>query len=337
MAYKDRLKVAPSIAITQDGARKTSQLQNEKRNKLIKIRVTAQVDITVAGTGLKNRGSILAALVQAAFVDAGKDVVVADPRLLRFIGECFAPSPLPFTRLSGAGVQAATQVAETFYFFLAAPGTMTPEETYYLEEDVKKRLEVALQSINNPITRLVAGAVTGTITNFSASIQQDCDDLGVRPLDPERAPMLSVLYDEQVEDITGINPDKSIEISVSEYLAGIFIQQENDLGETTGIIQKLALKGDRFSYFGDEKLSMVDLIEHQALDFGGAVTASGAGYLGIYFPKQGRLSNCLHPNEQANLRLMLDVTPVGAGSKLRIGRLKYQRTPTTLKPLSFGI
>ena len=72
MASIDRQKTIPSIVVAatdQDGQRKRTSGENNKRTERYNVTVTGQVDITVAGAGLRNRGSILAALSDVGFID----------------------------------------------------------------------------------------------------------------------------------------------------------------------------------------------------------------------------------------------------------------------------
>src|SRR6266496_4112002 len=130
----DRWKTIPTIVVLAadpDGQRKRTSAENNKRTERYLMTVTGQVDITVAGAGIRNRGSILAALTDVGYIDGGADKYVCDARLARFIGEAMAPSALPAIRLAGAGVQAATLLRETFPVWLASPRSINPNETKY--------------------------------------------------------------------------------------------------------------------------------------------------------------------------------------------------------------
>jgi hypothetical protein len=155
--------VFPDGAIN-DGIRKTTDADNNKRTERYQLRVTGQVDITVAGTGTLNRGSILAALPQIGYSDGGQDRIQLDARLARFIAECMAPSALPATRLAGAGVQAATQLVETVPLFMSAYRTGNPNETKYVEPNKQLQQQVFGVPLKAITQVAEGGALVGTIT-----------------------------------------------------------------------------------------------------------------------------------------------------------------------------
>ena len=133
------------------------------------------MDISVAGAGVRNRGSILAALTDLGYIDGGADKLVLDARLARFIGECMAPSALPATRLAGVGVQVATQLRETIPFWMCSPRSANPNETKYVEPNKQLAQELFVTPLRS-ILRLSGGAPTGTITNLQVAIEQVYDD-----------------------------------------------------------------------------------------------------------------------------------------------------------------
>ena len=95
MSARDIVRMLPLISVANgvgtDGVRQRTQGENNKRTERYQLRVRGQVDITVAGAGLRNRGSILAALTDLGFTDGGQDIVALDARLARFIAEALPP------------------------------------------------------------------------------------------------------------------------------------------------------------------------------------------------------------------------------------------------------
>lgn len=328
MASIDRQKTIPSIVVAAadpDGQRKRTSGENNKRTERYNVTVTGQVDITVAGAGLRNRGSILAALSDVGFIDGGADKVVLDARLARFIGESMAPSALPATRLGGVGVQAATLLRETFPLWLASPRSLNPNDTKYVEANKQLAQEIFVTPLRT-MARLAGGAPTGTITNLTAAIEQVYDDLvGVPPLLTSYVRQIS-------QDVAGANTALKIDLRGNRYIRGIALQQDTDAGEVSDIINNLVLRGDNQAIYGDRAVSYRDLVEHSQEEYGGAVVAQ-LGYLFIDFQRYGRLSSLWNPLQDTNLRLELDVQPStgNTSSKVRVALWEMERTAATLQ------
>jgi hypothetical protein len=328
MASIDRVKTIPSVIVAAsdvDGQRKRTQGENNKRTERYNCTVTGQVDISVAGAGLRNRGSILAAITDVGYIDGGSDKVAVDARLARFIGEAMAPSALPATRLGGVGVQVATQLRETFPLWLATPRGANPNETKYIESNKQLAQEVFLTPLRT-IARLAGGAPTGTITNLQMQVEQIYDDLvGV-------APLLSTYVRQISQDVTGANTALKVDLRGNRYIRGIAIQQDTDQGEVSDIINSLVLRGDNQAILGDRAIPFRNMVEHAQEEQGGAVVAQ-LGYLFIDFMRYGRLTALWNPFQDTNLRLELDVQPsVGnTSSKVRVALWEMERTAVTLQ------
>jgi len=335
MASIDRVKTIPTIVVAAadvDGQRKRTSGENNKRTERYNLTVTGQVDITVAGAGLRNRGSILAAITDLGYIDGGADKVVIDARLARFIGEAMAPSALPATRLGGVGVQAATLLRETVPLWLASPRSINPNDTKYLEPNKQLAQELFITP-QRTIGRLSGGAPTGTITNLQCSIEQVYDDLVATP------PLLSTYVRQISQDVPGANAALKIDLRGNRYIRGIAIQQDTDQGEVADIINNLVLRGDNQAIFGDRAIPFRNLVEHAQEELGGAVVAQ-LGYLFIDFQRYGRLTSLWNPFQDTNLRLELDVQPsVGnTSSKVRVALWEMERTAVTLQgDLPFAI
>jgi hypothetical protein len=329
MASIDRWKTIPSIVVLTadpDGQRKRTSGENNKRTERYLLAVTAQVDITVAGTGLRNRGSVLAALSDVGYIDGGADKYVCDARLSRFIAEAMAPSALPATRLSGPGIQAATQLRETFPIWLASPRSINPNETKYVEPNKQLAQEIFVTPLRT-IGRLVAGTPTGTVTNLTVNVEQVYDDL------VGQAPLLTTYVRQIQQNIPGANTAIKLDLRGSRYIRGLAIQQDSsDAGEQSDIINNLVLRGDNQAIIGDRAVSFRDLVDHSQEEFGGAVTAV-PGYLFIDFERYGRLTSLWNPYQDTNLRLELDAQPSAASptnSIVRVAVVEYERTAVTL-------
>lgn len=320
--------VVPTAA-ANDGVRQPTTAENNKRTERFNVKVTAQVDITVAGTGILNRGSILACVDELVFSDGGEVIHNLDARLARQIGEILAPSTLPATRLAGAGVQAATILTETVPILLSAYRTGNPNETKYVEANKQLSLLVAITP-KRLITRLAeGGALAGTVTAMTAKVEQVFDELTNAP------PFLQPYISQQTVNVTAANPQLKVDLRGSRYMRGIMIQQDSDFGEVSDIINALVLRGDKGSFIGDRAISFADLVQAQAYEFGGAIPA---GYLWIDFARYGRLSAMWEPYQDTNLRLELDVSvSARANGKVRVATVEYQRTKSTTSPVPFKI
>lgn len=328
MASIDRFKTIPTIVVAAadvDGQRKRTQGENNKRTEKYNCTVTAQVDITGAGAGVRNRGSVLALLTEAGYIDGGQDKINYDARLARFIGEAMAPSALPATRLGGAGVQVATQLRETFPMWLATPRSGNPNETKYVEPNKQLAQEIFLTP-NRSLARLVGGAPTGSITNLQMQIEQVYDDLVGVP------PFLSTYIRQITQDVPGANAALKIDLRGNRYIRGIAIQQDTSEGEVADIINALVLRGDNQAIFGDRAIPFRNLVEHAQEEQGGAVVAQ-LGYLFIDFLRYGRLASLWNPFQDTNLRLELDVQPsVGnTNSRVRVALWEMERTGVTVQ------
>lgn len=334
MTAVDKIRAASSIAVANgtasDNVRAITTLENNKRTERVNLVVTGQVDITVAGAGLRNGGSILGALRDIGFTDGGTDKVQTDARLARFIAEVMAPSALPATRLAGAGIQAATQLREVVPLWLCAARTAQPNESKYVE--VNKQL--ALQAFVTPqklIGNLVSGAPTGTITNLNVTVEQVYDDLVNTP------PWLTIYQRQLAQNVTSANTQFRIDLRGSRFIRGIAIQQDTDQGDVSDIINNLVLRGDAFSVYGDRPIPFQDLVDMQSQEYGGAFRP---GYLFIDFARYGRLGTLWNPYQDTNLRLELGVQPSGGGatgSLVRVAVIEYERTAATADPLPITI
>lgn len=331
MAVLDRTRsLASIIPLATDGIRYATAAENNVRTERYQLRVQGQVDITVAGAALANRGSILAALSEIGFTDGGADRVVMDARLARFLAECLAPSPLPATRLAGVGIQAATQLEEIVPIFLSAYRTVNPGETKYVEPN-KQLAQSVFVTPNRSIGRLATGAPTGTITGLTVAVEQVYDEL------MGQKPWLSAFTRQIVQDVSGANPALRVDLRGTKFVRGIVIQQDTDQGEVSNIINGLVLRSDKFSLIGDRAVPFADLAAAQAYEFGGDLPP---GYLFIDFVRLGRLSSMWNPYQDTNLRLELDVQPAGGGatgSKVRVAMLEYDRSGVNLDPLPVNI
>lgn len=315
--YKDHVQALPSIVVAAadpDGVRKTSKVENLHRTEKILARITGQVDITVAGTGVRNRGSILAAFTESGFTSNGRDKVLAELRAQRFIADYFSSGQLPATRLAGAGVQAATQLSEVVPLWLCFPRTVAPGESKYVESIKNALLEVFFNP-TRAIGRLVAGGVTGTITNLAISLEQVFD------LEFTAPSLFSRFTRQIVTNVVAANSGLVIDLRDQRAIRGVLIMQESDEGEVNDIINSVILRGDNNAVIGPKATPWNDLVDNQFEDAGPVVVGNRAYYY-YDFVRYGRMSTRYEPGQDSNLRLELNVQPsvtgVGTGSKVRV-------------------
>jgi hypothetical protein len=333
MAQKDKWRGLANITFpagaVNDGIRVTTDANNNKRTERYQLRVTGQVDITVAGTGILNRGSILSVLSQIGYTDGGTDKIQLDARMARQIAEIMSPSALPATRLAAAGVQAATLLSETVPLFMSAYRTSNPNETKYVEPNKQLKQQVFGTPLKLITQIAEGGALVGTVTNLVARVEQCFDD------EPESAPFLQTFVRQIAQDVVAANTQFKIDLRGSRYVRGIMIQQDSNFGEVSDIINGLVLRGDEYSLFGDQPINFTDLVQAQAYEFGGALPA---GYLWIDFCRYGRLSQMWNPYQQTNFRLELDVSvSARAGGKVRVAMVEFERTESTTADIPFPI
>jgi hypothetical protein len=321
--------VPPNTAV--DGRRYPTPAENYKRTERYQLRVTGTVDVTVAGTAVINRGSILAALGRIGFVNNGEDIVAVDARLAAFISNKFAPSATPATRLGAAAFGIATTTLEEIVpIILSAYGTGNLNETKYVEANKQALLQVFVESRLADIARIVTGpAVVGTIEDVTVNVEQVCDELLNVP------PFLQTYIREIEQNVTAVNPRQRLDLRGSRYVRGIAIQQDSDDGEVDDMILTLILRGDKRSVFGDAAIPFEDLRQAQAYESGGELPP---GYLFIDFARYGRLSTLWAPYQDTNFRLELGVTPsASTNGIIRVAVIEYDRTDSTTTPVPFTI
>ncbi len=309
--------------IPQVGVRSGSRLNNKVWTQYLQLVAEEQVDITVAGTAVRNRGSAWASFEEVAVNDGGKDIVLADGPTLRFISEMHAPSKLTPRRVAGAGVQAATIIREALRIHFSHPLSAFPAETLFRERDSDNIVEVQVKW-NNAITALATGA-TGTVTNPKVTILQKADVLTAEK--PAYIPFLRFV--EKPVAAAGV---LELELKSRYTIRAIVLKQFSDNGEDGAIITSLRLLSDVRDIIGPNFLSWRDLTLEQEFEYGGDVFSDGTGlgqngYLGLNFQEGGRGSNVLDASREPNLRFELQVAPSGPNSRVRAYLLEWRRVP----------
>lgn len=332
MSTKNRSTELSAVDLTRTGQRFYVDMLNGKRTFYNRCTITQDYNITVAGTGIRNGGSLLGMFSETGLTEGkGDDHMKFDPRQMRHFSEYFSDGPLPATRLTSAAIAAGT-LRETFFMPLVYPTAARPEELVYTEKNVNKLLNAFL-TYTGDVTQLLAGAPTVTLGDPQFSVTQEYDNQrGILPF-------LNVITDERVEDVSGANGNFKIDLRTSYYTAALLIQQDSDIGEVTDIINTVTLRGDTEAIIGPNGVPWTELVEQMAEKSGGAVT--DGTYLVIPFVEYQRMSTMMNPDEQLNLRLELSVQPsvtAGAtGSKVRVSMLQYQSRDGLTAPLPYVI
>ena len=147
MALKDKVAQAPQQATFGTTQRATFILQNNKRTRGIRIRISGTVTNAVAGTLVRNGGSILGAISRIGFSQGSTDQVNFDARMLRHLSEYISGANLPARRLSVAEVVAkgAFDLFEEVIIPCACPGSANLSESYFKENNPQNILNVFIQ------------------------------------------------------------------------------------------------------------------------------------------------------------------------------------------------
>jgi hypothetical protein len=321
MSAPDKSSRRPTIThVNGAGVRDTSKLLNNVRTRLLKLRYTLGVNITVAGAGLRNRGSLLGAFLEAGLAEAGTDRINLDPRLMSRLSNFFSLQPNPATRLANANIQNVT-LSEEIILPLAHPYSANPQESFYVEADIKNTLEVF--STFNGNAALIVNGGTVALSNPQVSVSQAHD------VNVAERPAVDVFIRQVTQQVSGANTALEVDLRGSRYLAGIIVQQDTNVGEVTDIINSLVFRGDGYDIIGPTFVPWTELVQEQAYQSGGA-DVDGASWM-YNFVKSGRMSTMLHPAMLSNLRLECNVQPsVAAGatsSLIRVALIEYERRP----------
>lgn len=327
----------PSIAPVA-GQRVYSRLINNVQSHVVQLDVTGTVTIATAdATAILNRGSLWACFDEVGISENGRDTVLMHGRVLRALSEQAAPSPLSAVRLTSTA-QAAYTLKESARIEFAHPYAIQPRETAYREHDPRQLLEVFVK-LNSNAAALIAtagGGGTVTLTNLSVNVTHIYD--GVETVAPFFIPHVRQLVDK----VTGANAAQPFYIKTPRVLRGMVLSQEDsDIGEVSDIINAVVLRGDQKDWIGPSAVSLEDLIAASEYEFGGASGWNvGDAHLGFNFQTFGRLSNCLNPNQDTNLRFELDVQPsvTGTGtSQLRLTLIELWTDAALTQPLTIPV
>ncbi len=325
---------AAGAASVDAGQRQANNLLAPGQHHYLTVTVEGDLNLTVAGTVVRNRGSILAAFDRIGIVENGQDRNVLDPRIARFYSETRADSSLTALRLASATVVANTHLKETFRFYFADRRQVRPRETAFCVRDPRAPFQFfhQLNGTNNGVLKITDA--TATLQNVKVSVVQRFDDTErSRPLFLPVARQLSL-------PVPGANSALEIYLRPEWPVRAIVIQQDGGVcGEVNDIINRLRLAGDTREIIGPELVEWDQLVRDMEDEFGGAVMQIGGTNLvlpGAYyiadFVNEGRLNTVINPNQDSNLRLVFDAQPsVTAGqtvSTINIGLIMLEHDLT---------
>lgn len=330
MAYKQNRNPRGVIAGVA-GQRQFARLVNGVQGYWIDLRAAGTINITVGATEVINKGSIFSCFDEIGLDENGRDRVLLDGRMCRFLAEMHSPSALSATRLGGVGV-AASPLVESARVYFAHPLAAAPQETAFRERDPRQVLQAfaKLRADGGQGGLIRGGTATMTVVP-SVTVDQIYDDI------TDAAPIFIPSIRQQIVAVPSANTQLTEFIKTSNYIRAIAIQQDTDVGEVGDIINGLALRADGDDIIGPGQATWDSILRGQELDFGGTVYSTGVGkgqsaYLGLNFQASGRLSNVVSPS-LLNLRFEFNAQPsaqpgVGAGtSKIRIAILELERVP----------
>lgn len=314
-----RLGGAPQIAPVA-AQRAYAQLLNKTSTHFLQFNFSGR--LTIAGgaaTAIRNRGSLLAAFDEVGLEENGKDRALLRGTVARAYSEEAAPSALSAVRLTNTAA-AAYNLKESVRVYFAHPYAANPIETAWREHDVQMKVQAFVTlAASGGADRLcqVGGAVTAVLDQLAVTVQQGHDP------DLTLAPFFLPSYRQIVTDVPAANAELRVSLQTNSLLRSIMISQEDTVvGEVPDVLNGVTLLGDTQSWIGPKSVKLEDLIAGSEFEFGGlSGWNSGDAHLGLNFQRFGRLTRVFNPNQDANLRLELDVQPsvVGTGtSKIRV-------------------
>jgi hypothetical protein len=327
-------KQTPAAAILNPvvGQRSSTKLKNKVRTQRLRCRMEATVNLTGAGTAIRNAGNVVALFDAMGLSENGTDRWLFDPRPLHHVARGYAASTPNDVRLTSTAI-GTYKLATTFYLDLAMPDTASPTETSFVEGDTRQVLEAFVQYTGD-LTRLIAGAV-GTITNVAIYFTQIYDA-------KTEAPLFIPTVRQMTESVVNANAEQTIYIKGSRYMRAMVISQDSDAGDVDDVIVSLAVRGDEEDLIGPKQCGWYELYDSQAAEMGGGVrpATEPRAHLFMKLYRNGRLSTVHNPAADRNLRIEAKTQPsavVGASNcKIRITIFELERHAELTKPLPFA-
>lgn len=338
--YGPRSTIIPPVAAsTGDGVRYPSKLVNGVRNTSVTMRLTATVVVSVAtATTLLNRGSVCALFNEIVLDENGVDKMIVRGNVLRAVNESLAPSQLSAVRAAAA--VGTYQLEEMVQLFMSSPLSRDPMETAFIEHDARATLNVSVKLKNNLVGALfVAGPATVVVSNVKAEIVQNYDKPSTNGL---IAPLFIPLIRQTFDVVPGANAAQDIFLRTPNLIRAVVVSQEDSvLGEVSDALNGIQLRGDYNFVYGPGEMSARHRALAMELEFGGKMQDSATQFNPhevFNFQRFGKLSECLNPTQDSNLRLSLDVQPsptgvaAGGSTGIRVTSFELVRDPVVCAP-----
>lgn len=302
-----------SNPIVPGGARQYVVMDNYKRNARWRVRLSADVDITVGPAGAtKNGGSLFGCIQGFSVNENGTDTYgPATPWSLKQLAESDAGQPLDFARLPENAPIGTYSLFEQFDVIFSRTQQARGSETAFLEADPTSVLRFAAWAANNAGLNLAApGAATITLGPITMEVTQVDAFAAGRPL-----PLYKRSFWEIEQPFAGAVSNLEIQLKVTDLLSDIIVYAMGD--DAAGGTQLVGDAINSLRVIGSGRGQ--DLIGPAQFPFAQAVAAqrdnSGGdvGFLdAIYqhkFTGAGMLSDAEDPRTISNLRMQLNVQP----------------------------
>lgn len=324
-----RLTRTPRGAIVPNGNERTSaKLINGARTSYIDIVGRATVQISVAAaTAVLNRGSVFALLDEVVVQEAGRDRIVVDGKALRYSSEMAAPSALTAKRLNSTAI-GTYQLEEMVRIYFAHPLALDPLETAFMERDARQDLSVQVRQAANPAARLAtAGGATVAVTGVSYTVIQGYE----RPDSPQgfKPPLFIPTIRQQTAQINGSVTAQVEYLRTTNVIRQILLSQEVAGVEVSDIVNSFSFRGDYRPIIGETPVKFDDALYSAEFDYGGAIISTNRAHWGVNFQRYGKLSECLNPAQDVNLRFEFNAQPSATAgqSQVRITVFELERVP----------
>lgn len=329
-----KLSRSPRGVIIPNGSERTPiRLVNGARTSFVDVVGRATVTISVAAaTAILNRGSVFAFADEIVLDENGTDRCIATGKVLRFASEMSAPSALSAKRVSSTAI-GTYQLEEMIRIYFAHPLALDPLETAFVERDARQALNIQVRTNATPATTIAtAGGATVVVTNIKWTVIQAFEKPGPGGL---VAPLYVPTIRQQTAQINGAVTQQVEYIRTTNLIRQMVISQEVNGVEVSDILNSFAFRGDFRDIIGPSPMDYNDFALDSEFEFGGAVISSNRAHIGMNFQRYGRLSDCLNPAQDVNVRLELNAQPSAtAGQSLvRTTVFELTRDPMVTAPV----